>query len=175
MMPTLAVELDVVEALLLGGHLQRVLLRAAPRTRRARRAGSRRCRPATPCRPAPRAGRRPSLTSGLTSTSVASSLMKTSHSFTIVSLAWSATSAGKPVAATISAALASSTPTSGSMDDLGDRVGVLDRDHLDLHAALDGGDAQVVAVGPGRPGTRSSTPRRCRRPGRPAPGAPCGP
>ncbi len=58
----------------------------------------------------------PSFTSGLTSTRVASSSMKTVHSFLIASTAWSAIEASKPVAATISAALASSTPTCGSIE-----------------------------------------------------------
>ena len=43
-------------------------------------------------------------------------MTKTSHSLLTMSLASSATSAGNPVAATISAAFASSTPTSGSIE-----------------------------------------------------------
>ncbi len=42
--------------------------------------------------------------------------MKTSHSFLMTSFASSATSAGKRVAATISAAFASSTPVCGSIE-----------------------------------------------------------
>ena len=42
--------------------------------------------------------------------------MKTSHRFLMTSSASSATSAGKRVAATISAALASSTPVPGSIE-----------------------------------------------------------
>ena len=73
--------------------------------------------------------------------------MKTSHSFLMTSFASSATSAGNL----------------GRRDDLGglrvvdadlrvdrdpgERVGVLVRDDLDLDAALDAGDAEVVAVG----------------------------
>ena len=47
---------------------------------------------------------------------MASSATNTIHSFSIMALAWSATSAGNRVAATISSAFASSTPTSGSME-----------------------------------------------------------
>ncbi len=58
----------------------------------------------------------PSFTSGLTSTSVASSSTNTVHSFRIMSLADSRTSSGKRVASTISSALASSTPVCGSIE-----------------------------------------------------------
>ncbi len=49
--------------------------------------------------------------------------MKTSHSFLMTSFAWSAISAGNFVAATISAAFASSTPTCGSIDTLASASG----------------------------------------------------
>jgi hypothetical protein len=53
-------------------------------------------------------------TSGLTSTRVASSAVKTSHSLTSTSITWCRTSAGKPAVSAISAALAASTPSIGS-------------------------------------------------------------
>ena len=56
-----------------------------------------------------------SRTSGLTSTSVASSPTKVSHSLTITSAAWSATSAGSFACATISSAFALSTPAIASI------------------------------------------------------------
>ncbi len=87
-----AVELDVVEALGLGLRLERVGGRLVLERRRGPRAGSRRSRRGSPCRRAPRGGRRRAGTSGLTSTSDASSLMKTSHSFFTTSCASSATS-----------------------------------------------------------------------------------
>ncbi len=54
------------------------------------------------------------LASGLTSTRVASSAEKTSHSLMAISMTWSRTSAGNFAASTISSALARSTPTVAS-------------------------------------------------------------
>ena len=90
----------------------------------------------------------PILASGLTSTSVASSATNACHSFTAMSTTWSATSAGNCAAATISRALASSTPLLASIAILATLSGVLLGDLLDLHAAGHAGDAEEGAVGP---------------------------
>jgi hypothetical protein len=55
------------------------------------------------------------LASGFTSTRVASSCWKTSHSWTAMAMTWSRTSAGKFAASTISVAFAVSTPLVASM------------------------------------------------------------
>ena len=115
---------------------------------RGPRGGSRRCRRAMTLPSRASSVPSPSRTSGLTSTSVASSSTKTFQSVLMTSTAWSATSAGKPVAATISRGLRVVDADLRVDRDLGDGVGVLVGDHLDLDAALDGGDAEVVAVGP---------------------------
>ncbi len=86
------------------------------------------------------------LASGLTSTRVASSATKACHSLTAISTICSATSAGKPAAATISRAFASSTPLFASMAILATFSGVSARDLLDVHAAGHAGDAEEGAV-----------------------------
>ena len=53
--------------------------------------------------------------SGLTSTSVASSSVKTVHSCWTISIAWSRSTAGKPASSTIAAAFAASTPVPASI------------------------------------------------------------
>ena len=86
-------------------------------------------------------------TSGLTSTSVASSLTKTSHSLAMVTAAASSTSAGRWPCSAISRANASSTPLIGVDGHLGQPVGLGGGDLFDLHAALDRAHRQVGAVG----------------------------
>ena len=62
-------------------------------------------------------------TSGFTSTRLASSVWKTSHRVTRMAAIWSATSAGKPAAATISCALEGVTPVSASTGTLASASG----------------------------------------------------
>ena len=162
----LAVELDVVEALRLGLRPRAGRPRPCPRTPRGpacRKSAfsSRVTLPSSASRwPSP------SWTSGFTSTSEASSSTKTSHSFLMTSFASSATSAGKPVAATISAAFASSTPICGSIGDLGERVGVRRARPPRSPRRPRRWRCRGSCGWRGRPGRRSSTPRRCPRPAR---------
>ena len=104
-------------------------------------------------------------TSGLTSTSVASSSTKTSHSFCRTSTTWSRTVGREPGRV---GDLARPSPRrrrrSASTGDPGQRVRPLDGELLDLHAALDARPSPGRCGWPGRAGTRRSTPRRCRWP-----------
>ena len=65
-----------------------------------------------------------------------------------MSITWSRTSAGNLPASAISAAFAASTPVSAFTSDLRQRVRPFLGQLLDLHAALEGGQAQERAVGP---------------------------
>ena len=106
----LAVELDVVEVLLLGLRLQRV---GRARVSNAAWSACRKSAFSSSVTLPSSATSLPSpvRTSGLTSTSVASSSTKTSHSFSSTSTTWSSTSAGKRGLGRRSrAAFASSTP-----------------------------------------------------------------
>ena len=80
----LAVELDVVEVLLLGRPAPAGRPRPGRPAPRGRGAGSRRSRPGSPWRRAGAPGRRPTLASGLTSTRVASSATNACHSLTAI-------------------------------------------------------------------------------------------
>ena len=74
--------------------------------------------------------------------------MKTSHSCIAMAMTWSRTSAGNFAASTISAAFGVVDADARVDRDPGQRLGPLDRELLDLHAALDRGHGQEGAVGP---------------------------
>ena len=88
-----------------------------------------------------------SRTSGLTSTSVASSETKVSHSLTMTSAAWSATSAGIFAGGDDLGGLRPVDAGDRVDRDAGQRVGALDGELLDLHAALGGAHREERAVG----------------------------
>ena len=147
MMPTCAVELDVVEALLLGLRLERVGLVLDPRTRacsgwRNSAFSSSETLPssASSLSPASRA-------SGLTSTSVASSSTKTFQSARIICDGLLEERPRGSSASVDDLAGLGLVDTGARVDrDLLDGVGVGLGDLLDLDTALDAGDAEVLAV-----------------------------
>ena len=147
MMPTCTVELDVVEVVLLGLELERVGGVAGPRTRRGRAGGSRRCASRVTLPSSARIWSSGVRTSGLTSTSVASSPTKTSHSF-CDGHRRGVEHLGGQVALLGDRAGERQVDTLDGVDGhLGQPLGLGRGDLFDLHAALDRAHRQVGAVG----------------------------
>ena len=171
----LAVELDVVEVLLLGRELERVLVLDELERRVVLVAEVGVVVERRPCRRAPRAVPSPRRTSGLTSTSVASSSTKTFQSVCTTSTACSATSAGKRVAVDD---LARPWPRrrrpAGRWRPWRRRRGSPWRSPRSRRRPRSR-RCRGSCGSRGRAGRRSSTPRRCRPPARSGPGARCGP
>ena len=170
-----AVELDVVEVLLLGQLLERVDRAACPRARRAtacrKPAFSSRVTLPSSATTLPSAVR----ISGFTSTSVASSPTKTFQSFSSSSAAPSSALAGRWPASAISRALARSTPVERVDRHPGQHLGLGGGDLLDLHAALDRAHREERAVGAVEQERDVVLLARSRSRSRRGPCGPCGP